>query len=943
MTCTHTNLRALVATVALMGAWPLAADVSDGVVGDGSGLAPSVSGSVSAGLTVDINSAQNGVSHNTYTHFNVPEAGVTLNNDPARASFTAADLIINEVTSTNQSTLQGALTVSGDKSHVVLANPNGITVDGGSFVNSASVMLTTGDIHRFTSVTGDTLTDLDDTALSVANPYYVAYVDGGAIRITDNGIGGSFSRLDLMAKTIAVEGSVDVDSVVSIFGGDSTTVFEYTTSSIDPSSYTTQDIYQSSYSGSCSGSSNTADDADWDCSSVTAGTAASGTSYVIDVTGASASLAAGTINLTVNDSGAGFRFAGQSLVSETSDLFINSNGEIEIAATNGGTVTSARDVGIRAADSDISFTGSSSTQATITAGRDLNVVIDGDTGEDNAIINTGYALQSILPSGASALLNGSVAIRATTFANRSLSEDGLGIVFSASNKVGSGGYTWGDSDSRSGGVQITTTGNLYNESARIISNNGVSFNVGGDIYNRVVRASGSNDGVVTSTETTSGWFLFKKTKKFTAYDYGRLAVDGLSSYITASSGDIQMDFTNNGRLYNVGGEISANGSQNYVPIQISFAGAGDDNNSNALANNTLTLESGSSTLNYTYTAGATEAGLDDGLELLLDFVEYVDDQREADPTLFADMTSIEVVRTDAADGDTGMYGLLIGSESAETYGLTGYDASASSSPVFRLANAAGEVADGSIYVGGLNADTGTTNAVASVVNQVVASGKASREASCRWFCNQSGGSSVVVTGGLLSAQNEVNVRIQGMTSTDASFADAVDYSDLSNLSGTYNAATTAFNQGYFTNVGGRVTALNNVQDDTNNAINIYAANGTGTIRVLAEALPTYNVTKRNQGYLSRNFVKILRQDQGGSFLASLGQINFSNLVGNTDGEGVRIRGGSVIGASGITADDDESTEYDQDDIDPNRTEPVSDSPTSNDNIGATGKLLDHLF
>lgn len=939
MTCTHTNLKALIAAAALMVPWPLVADVSDGVVGDGSGLAPSVSGSVSAGLTVNINTATaNGTSHNTYTHFNVPEAGVTLNNSTA-----GANLIINEVTSANQSTLQGALTVSGVDAHVVIANPNGITVDGGSFVNSPSVVLTTGDIHRFTSVAGDDLIDLDDTAVSVANPYYVAFVDGGAIRITDNGIGGSFSRLDLMAKTIAVEGSVDVDSVVSIFGGDSTTVFEYVTSTIDPSSYAAEDIYQSNYSGSCSGSSSTADGDDWDCSSITTGTAGSGTSYVVDVTGASSSIEAGTINITVNDTGAGVRFAGDSLVSETGDLFINSNGEIEIAATNGGTITSARDVGIRAADSDISFTGSSSTQAAITAGRDLNIVIDGDTGGDNVIINTGYALQSILPSGASALLNGSVAIQATTFVNRSLSEDGLGIVFSASNKVGSGGYTWGDSDSRSGGVQITTTGNLYNESARIISNNGVSFNVGGDIYNRVVRASGSNDGIVTSTESTSGWFLFKKTKKFTQYDYGQLAVDGLSSYITASSGDIQMDFTSNGRLYNVGGEISANGSQNYVPIQVSFTGAGDDNNSNALANNTLTLESGSSTLNYTYTAGATEAGLDDGLELLLDFVEYVDDQREADPTLFADLTSIEVVRTDAADGEPGMYGLLIGSESAETYGLTGYDASASSSPVFRLANAAGEVADGSIYVGGLNTDTGTTNAVASVVNQVVASGKASREASCGWFCNQSGGSSVVVTGGLLSAQNEVNVRIQGMTSTDASFADAVDYSDLSNLSGTYNSATTAFNQGYFTNVGGRVTALNNVQDDTNNAINIYAANGTGEIRVLAEALPTYNVTKRNQGYLSRNFVKILRQDQGGSFLASLGQINFSNLVGNTDGEGVRIRGGSVIGASGITADDDESTEYDQDDIDPNRTEPVSDSPTSNDNIGATGKLLDHLF
>ena len=103
--------------------------------------------------------------------------------------------------------------------------------------------------------------------------------------------------------------------------------------------------------------------------------------------------------------------------------------------------------------------------------------------------------------------------------------------------------------------------NLYNESARIISNNGVSFSVGGDIYNRVIRASGSNDGIVTSTSTTSGWFLFKKTSTTQHYDYGELAVDGLSSYITASSGDIQMDFTGNGRLYNVGGEISANGGK----------------------------------------------------------------------------------------------------------------------------------------------------------------------------------------------------------------------------------------------------------------------------------------------------------------------------------------------------------------------------------------------
>ena len=947
MTCTHTNLKPLFVVCGLLWSCAAVSDVSDGVVGDGTSLAPDVGGSVADGITVDIRSAQNGVSHNTYTHFNVPEAGVTLNNDPTRASFTAADLIINEVTSTNRSTLEGALTIAGDKAHVVLANPNGITVDGGSFVNSAGVMLTTGDIHRFTSVAGDTLTDLDDIALSESNPYYVAHVDGGEILITSNGLGGSFPRLDLMAKTITVEGGLDVDNVVALYGGDSTIVLERDTSVIDPGSYESADIYQAIYSGSCDGDASVADDDDWDCSKLTAGTTASGTDYVIDVTGASAAIESGTINLTVNESGAGFRFAGESLVSEASDISISSDGGIEIVATNGGTITSVRDIGIRAEDADISFTGSSSTQATITAGRDLTVMIDGDSDANNAIVNTGYALQSILPSTSTALLNGSVAIEATTLVNRSLSENGLGIIFSSSNKVGSGGYTWGGNDLRSGGVQITTTGDVYNESARIISNNGVSFNVGGDIYNRVIRTSGSNEGAVTSTSTTSGWFLFKKTKTDQRYDYGELATDGLSSYITASSGDILMDFTSNGQLYNVGGEISANGSQNYVPIQFTTANAGRDTNSGALADHTLTLEAGDSSVTYTFTGGASEAGVDDGLEMLLEFVEYVQTQRSADASLFADLTSLEVVRTSSGDDDNDAYGLLIGSEVADTYGLSGTP-DGGSATVYRLPNASSEITDGSIFIGGIDSDSGVTNAVSSVVNQVVVTGQATRQSSCGWFCNQSGGSDVVVTGGLISAQNQLGVRIQGMASDDASFASAVDYSQLSKLSGTYNAAATPASLGYFTNVGGRVTALNNVQNDNGNAINIYTANDTGSIRVLAEALPTYNVTKRNQGYLSRDFVKILRQDQGGSFLASLGQINLSNLVGTgLDGEGVRIRGGSFVGASGLTLDDEDDTDSgivrDQDDLDPNRTEPVSDSPASNDNIGATGKLLEHLF
>ena len=912
---------------------------SNGVVAGGDQPPIGIAGDVNNGITVNINAAPGGTSHNTYTHFNVPTSGVTLNNGERGGD--GAHLIINEVTSSNISTLEGALTVSGDKAHVVVANPNGITVDGGSFVNSAAVMLTTGDIHRFDDYVGDELQTLKSDG-----EYFVAHVDDGAIQIKGGGIGGSFSRLDLLAKTISVEGALNVENVVALVGGDSTVVLENVTSAIDPDSYEFEEIFQELYSGSCSGASDISAGASWNCETTTPGFAAGDNDYVIDITGASASIESGTINITVNDVGAGFRFAGKSLVSESSDITISSNGGIEIEATDGGSITAVRDITMESVNADIVFNGSATDQATITAGRDLSIEISNDSDADNVIVNSGYALQSILPETAAALLNGSVVIRATTFINRSLSEDGLGIVFSSSNKVGSGGYDWDGGDVGTGGVTIETSGDLYNESARIISNNGITFNVGGDIYNRVVRASGSNQGLVKSTSKSSGWFLFKKKKTDQSYDYGELAINGLGSYITASSGDILMNFTGNGRLYNVGGEISANGAQNYVPIQVVLENAALDTNSGALANNSLTLTSGGSSKTFVF-EGASEAGVDDGLEMLLSFVEYIQEQRAADPSLFPDITSIEVVKTSYTDD--GAYGIVIGSELARSYALSG-NVSGSDETFYRLSNASGSYSDGSIFIGGQNTDLGKANAVGALVNQTVVSGRSWKKSSCGWFCNQSGESNVTITGGLISAQNKLNVRLQRMIDAGDGFADDVDYSDRANLSGDFLSATSAYDQGYFINVGGRVTALNNVQNNYENAINIYGANGTnGTIRVLAKALPTHNVTKRNQGYLSRDFVKVLRQDQGGTFLASLGQINLSNLHGTGfDGEGVRILGGSLFAERGLTLGDESDTDArdsirDQDDLDPNRTEPISDSPVSNDNIGATGKLLDYLF
>lgn len=99
-----------------------------------------------------------GVSRNDYTNFNVPQNGVILNNSyqmgntklggyvPGNPNMMrgSANVIVNEVISHNPTEMKGFIEVAGRKASVVVANPNGITVDGGGFINTDRAVLTTG-------------------------------------------------------------------------------------------------------------------------------------------------------------------------------------------------------------------------------------------------------------------------------------------------------------------------------------------------------------------------------------------------------------------------------------------------------------------------------------------------------------------------------------------------------------------------------------------------------------------------------------------------------------------------------------------------------------------------------------------------------------------------------------------------------------------------------
>jgi filamentous hemagglutinin len=140
-----------------------------------------------------------GVSMNLYSQFNVGTNGVILNNSSGNAQTQlggwiqgnthlangTARLIVNQVTSTSPSALNGYLEVAGQRAGVVIANPNGIAVSGGGFINAQSVTLTTG-VPNFNgnTVTGYTVNQgsvsISGNGLDTSTADYTSILSRGA-------------------------------------------------------------------------------------------------------------------------------------------------------------------------------------------------------------------------------------------------------------------------------------------------------------------------------------------------------------------------------------------------------------------------------------------------------------------------------------------------------------------------------------------------------------------------------------------------------------------------------------------------------------------------------------------------------------------------------------------------------------------------------------------
>ena len=229
-----------------------------------------------------------GMSYNSLLELQVSEQGLILNNsnqvvvDTQIAGLVArnrnldnsgtANLIITEIVGKNKTGINGYVEVAGDKADIVIANRNGININGGGFLNTDRVTLTTGKLN---------ISDGELKTIDVSN---------GQIGIGEGGIDAlSLSDLELISKTIDIAGIIKGSKETKLRISTGGQTYEYKTKEVKSKGKT--------YSG-------------------------------IAVDGKSAgSMYAGKIDIISNDKGAGVNARGD-LVS-VDDVTITASGEIQ--------------------------------------------------------------------------------------------------------------------------------------------------------------------------------------------------------------------------------------------------------------------------------------------------------------------------------------------------------------------------------------------------------------------------------------------------------------------------------------------------------------------------------------------------------------------------------------------------------------------------------------
>ncbi|WP_145997248.1 hemagglutinin repeat-containing protein [Pseudomonas guariconensis] len=158
-----------------------------------------------------------GLSHNQFLDYNVAKPGVVLNNAlrPGQSQLVgalnanpqfqgqAASTILNEVVSRNASLIEGPQEIFGRAADYILANPNGITLNGGSFINTTRAGLLVGT------------PDIQDQQIRFLDTLNAS----GTLQVLEGGQSNREAALELIAPRIDQHGALDARTDLNLTVG----------------------------------------------------------------------------------------------------------------------------------------------------------------------------------------------------------------------------------------------------------------------------------------------------------------------------------------------------------------------------------------------------------------------------------------------------------------------------------------------------------------------------------------------------------------------------------------------------------------------------------------------------------------------------------------------------------------------------------------------------
>ncbi|MGA4064537.1 hemagglutinin repeat-containing protein [Ralstonia nicotianae] len=481
-----------------------------------------------------------GVSSNAFTHYNVGQAGVVLNNSGQNSQTqiagwvqgnpflgnNSARVILNQVTSGNPSTLAGPTEIAGNRANLIVANPAGIICSGCSFIQAPRVTLTTGTPNF------DALGNL--SSLSVQQ---------GQITVNGAGLDARGAQLDLLSRAMAINGAVWAERLNAVAGANS----------VDYGSVTPTAI---------------------------AGTGPA-PQVAIDVGQLGSMFGGGATRLIGTERGLGVNIGGN-LAALTGRLDLSANGDVTITPT--GRVQSAADLAIAAPNvtnqgaistpGNVSISGSTANTGSVVAGG--NVAIAGPQITNTGTIGAGVDANGGVTQAGSVALNAAGTVR-----------NGGSLLAGQDIGVSAGSIDTGNgSVNARGAVTLSAAGDVSSRGAAV-SANSVAIQAGGTLDN-AAGSLWSTTGMQVGAQRVANQGGLLGAVGDVAVTAG--SVDNGAGTIGSQTGHLNVNST--GAIANAGGKLVA-------AQDASLTGTGLGNQGGTVSARNLSIDTGTGGIDNT--------------------------------------------------------------------------------------------------------------------------------------------------------------------------------------------------------------------------------------------------------------------------------------------------------------------------------------------------------